>query len=242
MSSIIHMDTEQVRAVARQLQQTANQMYEMGSALRHQAASMDWQGPSRDDFFSQLEQALKQLNTLSESGLVLGDRVNREVDEWVIADQNGAFNMKSLLNNFKELAPNLPQDWSNPGGIILLGGGAVLGIQVGSSEAAAYQGTRVNDTPLIDEKDTPDYQEAVNKTPRLPFESETHHEWRVQREMEHIRWKREYYEEKGWGPTLGPSGGINHFFKWMNERSEWNKYRQQWEGDNSEPGYFGGDE
>lgn len=243
MGNVIHMDTEQVRAVARQLQQNANQMYEMGSSLRHQTASMDWQGPSRDDFFSQLEQALKQLNTLSESGLVLGERVNREVEEWVTADQNGASSFQSMVANWKEKIELLPKGWDQPGGglgFTLLGGGVVLGTQAGMSEAAAYQNERVNDTLLIDPKDTPDYQKALKNTPRLPFESEAHHEWRVQRELEHIRWKRDYYKEKGWGPDFGPSGDINRFEKWLNERSEWNKHKREWEQDHPpESGYFG---
>lgn len=245
MGSIIHMDTEQVRAVARQLQQTANQIYEMGSSLRNQTASMDWQGPSRDDFFSQLEETIKQLTALAESGLTLGERVNREVDEWATADQNGAATWTSLLNDFKEFAPSLPTDWSNPGGVILLGGGAVLGIQTGASEVAAYQDSRGNNTLLIDPHDDTDYQEALRSTKQGLFESDEHFEWRVEREAERLRWKREYYseEENRWKSDYQPDANwLTKFIKKLREGSEWKKHREEWEQNNPEPKYLGGNE
>jgi uncharacterized protein YukE len=85
MSSIIHMETEQVYAMARRLQQTSEQIELDCTQLRNQVMSINWQGPSRDEFVAQFEQVTQKIKLFAEQGMTLSQRVNTEVQEWEAA-------------------------------------------------------------------------------------------------------------------------------------------------------------
>jgi uncharacterized protein YukE len=77
------METEQVRAVARQLQQTSNDIhqaiyYNVGNKLR----GLNWQSPRRERFINKFEQLEREMRAYAEESTTLGLRVQREVDEW----------------------------------------------------------------------------------------------------------------------------------------------------------------
>ena len=52
MSPVIHMETDQVRAVARQLSQTSSDIQQDIISVGNRLSSLDWQSPARDKFMS----------------------------------------------------------------------------------------------------------------------------------------------------------------------------------------------
>ena len=88
--AIIHMETEQVRAVARQLQQTSESIQQQFMGTRNIVNSMDWQGQSRDELIYELEQISKRIVQKAEEAASLGTRLEDEVDEWETADRNSS--------------------------------------------------------------------------------------------------------------------------------------------------------
>src|SRR5215208_4055455 len=89
MSSIIHMETEQLRGVARELAQTAERIQQHCSSMLGQVLRIDWQSPSRDDFALQFEQLIRNVVTTTENGILLSQRIQREADEWQRVDGEG---------------------------------------------------------------------------------------------------------------------------------------------------------
>ncbi|KAA3661736.1 MAG: hypothetical protein DWQ04_15570 [Chloroflexi bacterium] len=81
---LLHMDTDYVRGVGIQLQQTSNSLQQQLQQLNGsvQTLSSAWQGPSANIFASEIQPLLQQLNQLTESGIILDQRLQREVDEW----------------------------------------------------------------------------------------------------------------------------------------------------------------
>ncbi len=83
---ILHMQTEQVRSTGQQLTQAANTLREQSQSCSRAAQALDWQGPSRDIFVSELGQVAQSLSAAAEQGAALGVRVQREADEWEQVD------------------------------------------------------------------------------------------------------------------------------------------------------------
>lgn len=80
--STLHMETGSVRELAIQLRQKMEQLRgEVQSVERH-LQTLDWLGPSRDDFVPEAEGVLRALRAQAESGEVLAGRVESEVSEW----------------------------------------------------------------------------------------------------------------------------------------------------------------
>lgn len=112
---ILHMETEQVRAANEFLQlscqELQHQKQDMINSVYH--LIQNWEGSNRDYFWSEAETVLTQIGRLAESGLLLHDRVNHEIEEWETAANNlgaGLINtsvetsdwLNSFLENFKE--------------------------------------------------------------------------------------------------------------------------------------------
>lgn len=87
---IIRMQTEQVQQAARQLEQLSLALSDLTDGLDHSVVSMDWSGPSRDEFVTEIQIRLGQFRRLAEEGLTLSRRVQAEVEEWVAVDGQGA--------------------------------------------------------------------------------------------------------------------------------------------------------
>lgn len=107
----LHMETDAVRAMASQLKQAAEALRSQTQALNSSAQSIDWFGPSRDEFVMETEGIARQLNAQAEAGAVLAGRVENEVTEWEQMDANA----QALFSEDKSLI----------GAIII--GGIILG-------------------------------------------------------------------------------------------------------------------
>jgi uncharacterized protein YukE len=128
----IHMEIEQVRAIARQLDQWAASLLSNGDSLKSTSSSISiaWQGGHSDDYQRKLGSLLKNYNSQIQEIHNLVCRLSREVEEWDQADSNGT----GAWNNFGKNIPaimtagltpivlNQTQgifDWYKPGSEIL---------------------------------------------------------------------------------------------------------------------------
>lgn len=82
MATIIHMETELVRQMAQQLNETAVNINDVISSLAGTVQSADWQGNSRYEFEAEFQRLASQLKTLTEQATDLSQKVQREVAEW----------------------------------------------------------------------------------------------------------------------------------------------------------------
>lgn len=98
---ILHMETDVVRGVGNQLQQTADLMLEHTQQLNTtiQNLSSNWQGPSADIFISDIHPTLQQLNQLFDTGTTLNQRLQREVDEWEQVDNLNKISTDTIGDN-----------------------------------------------------------------------------------------------------------------------------------------------
>ncbi len=78
----LHMETDAVRAMAAQIKQGAESMRSQMQALNGSAQSVDWMGPSRDEFVAEVAEIVRQIDGRVEAGVVLAGRVENEVAEW----------------------------------------------------------------------------------------------------------------------------------------------------------------
>ncbi|MCX6064793.1 MAG: hypothetical protein NT121_03440 [Chloroflexi bacterium] len=77
-----HMETETVRAMASQLKQAADDLCTQGMTLNSSAQTVDWMGPSHDEFVNEVNGILRQLDGQAGNGTALAKRVEDEVTEW----------------------------------------------------------------------------------------------------------------------------------------------------------------
>lgn len=118
---IVHMETNLVRGVESQLQQTA---VSLQTTTRHLANTMqglayDWQGYSRDNFLGEMGPLLHRLNQLADEGMLLSQRLQREVAEW---EQVGS-----------QLAAGPPAYWQAPLPLAAGGSAPWLALKYGSA-------------------------------------------------------------------------------------------------------------
>ena len=95
MSGIILMETEQVRSMARQLDQVSMDIEGQASDLLASIRKLDWQGPSRDVFLNDAQKIIQSIITQSTQGSELSKRVDREVTEWESQDQSADYGVIS---------------------------------------------------------------------------------------------------------------------------------------------------
>ena len=91
MSGIILMETEQVRSMARQLEQVSLDIESRVSDVLTLIRRLDWQGASRDVFVNDAQKIIQSIITQSTQGLDLSRRVDREVTEWESQDQSADY-------------------------------------------------------------------------------------------------------------------------------------------------------
>jgi uncharacterized protein YukE len=82
----LHMQTEQVLAVARQLADTAQEIEAQIGHLRQRVSAIPWEGPGHDDYIARMNQLASQIQRKAQEGVGLSNRVNHEVEEWLEAD------------------------------------------------------------------------------------------------------------------------------------------------------------
>jgi len=90
MSNLIHMEPEQVRTVAQQLNTLSEALKTHAQNLSRASYRLDWSGGGRDAYVAEIDTVTRNLTTMGESAGLLSLRVQREVDEWEQKDLNGA--------------------------------------------------------------------------------------------------------------------------------------------------------
>ena len=89
MSSILHLETEEVRALARKLIETAEQ-FDIGfRTLSDLVRALPWESPSQAGYVDEFKALVEKALAAAATGEALGLRVLREVDEWVTVDARG---------------------------------------------------------------------------------------------------------------------------------------------------------
>ncbi|MBK8698429.1 MAG: hypothetical protein IPN29_02345 [Saprospiraceae bacterium] len=76
------METDTVRALANQLKQAAESIRSQTQSLNSFAQSVDWLGPSRDEFVSETQAIIRQVDAQTEAVVVLAGRIENEIAEW----------------------------------------------------------------------------------------------------------------------------------------------------------------
>ncbi len=82
MGSVIHMETEEVREVARQLDRISAEIDQEIAQLGNKLRALNWQSPTRDEFIGDFSEWQRKIQICAEQGAALGSRVQREVEEW----------------------------------------------------------------------------------------------------------------------------------------------------------------
>ena len=125
---ILHMQTEAVRATGQQINQTSESLRQQAQQLRGRTQQLanEWQGPSASMFEQEMQTLLQRALQSAEMGVVLNERVQREVDEW---ERAGA-----TLGNLSDIIGNLVKGVT--GAIGSMVGGLGSG---GTNESSSYQ-------------------------------------------------------------------------------------------------------
>lgn len=120
--TIIHMEPEQVRSVGRQLEQVNAAISQEMEILGNRIHSINWQGGGADQFRAEFVSLLRQVSNACEQGILLSLRVEREVQEWLTADNLGASRFQEVKRALDDL--NLV---IGGGGGVMLASAQVLG-------------------------------------------------------------------------------------------------------------------
>ena len=90
--TLLHMDTDDVSALADQLNRAANEIIDTARDLRHSANRLNgkWHGGRSDQFLRRLASATTAAQDAAEDATRLSRRVRAEADEWLEVDRDGA--------------------------------------------------------------------------------------------------------------------------------------------------------
>lgn len=95
--TILHMETDTVRAVASQLVRTAELIHTELQSMVQSANSADWVSASRDQFTAEMAQLNNEINQQAEAAKVLAQRVESEVQEWEELSEASAVKTSSFI-------------------------------------------------------------------------------------------------------------------------------------------------
>jgi hypothetical protein len=82
MSTILHMQTEDVHQLAQQISWTASRLWDRVEETRHAAYRADWIGSDKEEFIRDMEACCQRLFQLLDELDQLGVRTHRESDQW----------------------------------------------------------------------------------------------------------------------------------------------------------------
>jgi hypothetical protein len=82
MAGIIHMETDQVRSAASQLDHTSQEIQRLLFNLSGSILSLNWQSQSRDLFVQEFRDLERKITASAEEGMTIALGMRREVDEW----------------------------------------------------------------------------------------------------------------------------------------------------------------
>ena len=87
---VLHMDTEAVRGVGNQLGQSAESLRQQSQQLRSVTGRLmgEWQGGSASMFESEMLALLQRVGQSAESGASLHQRLDREIQQWLMVSQS----------------------------------------------------------------------------------------------------------------------------------------------------------
>ena len=88
--SVIHMQTDEVRELARRACLEAEYFLQQTHELESRVRAMIWESGGSEEFRAGFEVRLRSLERSCEALDQLGILLNREVDQWEEADQLGA--------------------------------------------------------------------------------------------------------------------------------------------------------
>lgn len=144
MSQIIHMQTDEVHQVAVRLQ---NSLVSMQSDIQHlgdQIYALDWSGAVAEEYTRAFAELTRQFSRHLDQGLLLGERLQRELAEWEIVDGQGSQRLGNLNIDFAAFQLSLAGLISRlnaPATQVVLADidGAVLGTSASSFDALVQQ-------------------------------------------------------------------------------------------------------
>lgn len=105
--TILHMQTESVRAMTVELLRTAEEIRTQMQSISGSVQSVEWIGSNHDQFIEEIQQIIQGFTQKMEDGDVLARRVQNEVDEWEQIDQK-FLNSSVNLISFVIIPPLLP--------------------------------------------------------------------------------------------------------------------------------------
>lgn len=102
MATIIHMDTDIVQEGARKLTYTATDFLDLLDELRYCAGNLRqaWSGPRATQYTQDFDKLIVSLRSQSINLDTLGNRVMREVDEWVDVDRIESEYVSAVKDSF----------------------------------------------------------------------------------------------------------------------------------------------
>jgi len=103
VSTAIHLETEAVLRAAQQLQEVSAVTGQELQGLHRAISSIAWSGGSADEFRVELRALVRRLMDLCQQGEILGQRMEREVQEWLAVDGQGASSFGSLARLLPEM-------------------------------------------------------------------------------------------------------------------------------------------
>lgn len=80
--TILQMETGVVRSAVQQMRSDIEAMQQQMESSRQAAGGVDWQGPAREQFVQEYQEAAARVMELLRSGDELAQRVDREVSQW----------------------------------------------------------------------------------------------------------------------------------------------------------------
>lgn len=82
---IVHIQTEDVDTINRQLSNLSDDLHERSQKIVHSLNTADWDGPNRERFLAELRAWQRQSQELAERMNALAAQARREVEQWLEA-------------------------------------------------------------------------------------------------------------------------------------------------------------
>ena len=107
MANLIQMDTERVRSFIAHANLQLDEMESAVSTLENRVKSIPWEGHSRDEYIVDFMNLSGNFYRLTDLGRQTILRVQREMEEWLSVDQQGATNITSIGTTIAGIATGI---------------------------------------------------------------------------------------------------------------------------------------
>ena len=119
MANLIQMDTERVRSFIAHANLQLDEMESAVSNLENRVKSIPWEGHARDEYVAEFSSLSGNFYRLTDLGRQTILRVQREMEEWLSVDQQGATNITSIgttlggiIAGIRKTFADLIRDWN----------------------------------------------------------------------------------------------------------------------------------